>query len=165
VQQFYELTKIRCVFTIPNSKQENAIVERANREVMRHLRAIVYDERVLREWSSHVPFAQRIMNSMVHSSTGLKPCEIVFGREFSQEFITSASGEESQVSVIRVLKSSPETVNDESNESIGVVDDEVGEDEWLSEIKRAQRVAIEAARDNLISKDVQHMLKAPKSIN
>ena len=58
-----------------------------------------------------------------------------------------------------------ECVKDESNESIGVMDDEVGEDEWLSEIKRAQRVAIEAARDNLISKDVQHMLKAPKSIN
>jgi transposase InsO family protein len=82
VQQLYDLTKIKCVVTTPNSKQENAIVERANREVMRHLRSIDYDNRFINEWSLHLPFAQRIMNSMIHSSTGVKPCQIVFGREF-----------------------------------------------------------------------------------
>ena len=62
VQEFYELTKSKSVITTSNSKQENAIVERSNREVMRHLRGIIYDERVIKEWSLHLPFAQR-MNS------------------------------------------------------------------------------------------------------
>jgi len=53
VRKVYELTGVKCVFTTPNSKQENAIVERANREVMRHLRGIVYDKRVINEWSLH----------------------------------------------------------------------------------------------------------------
>ena len=33
----------------------------------------------------HLPFAQRKMNSMLHSSTGVKPSQIVFGREFTQD--------------------------------------------------------------------------------
>jgi transposase InsO family protein len=104
VQELYELTKIKCVVTTPNSKQENAIVERANGEVMRHPRGIIYDERVIREWSLHLTFAQRIMNSMVHSSTGVKPCEIFFGRKFSQEFIHSADGEESKICVLKNVR-------------------------------------------------------------
>jgi hypothetical protein len=122
IREVYELTKTRCVFTIPNSKQENAIVERANREVMRHLRCIVYDERVLREWSMHVPFVQRIMNSMLHSSTGLKPCQIVFGRDFSQEFITDAGGEESSVCVLRLAHSDASRAGEEREETIEVIE-------------------------------------------
>ena len=101
-QELFVLTNVRSIYTTPNSKQENAIVERANREVMRHLRAIIYDDRVIGEWSRHLPFTQRIMNSMIHSSTGLKPCVIVFGRDFSQEFIHTADGEGSIISVLRV---------------------------------------------------------------
>ena len=98
------MTKTKCIITTPNSKQENAIVERANREVMKHLRGIIYDERVIREWSMHLPFPQRIMNSIVHSSTGIKPCQIIFGRNFSQEFIKSADGEESSICVLQGIK-------------------------------------------------------------
>ena len=36
--------------TIAYSKEENAIVERANKEVMRHLRAIIFDDRVYSKW-------------------------------------------------------------------------------------------------------------------
>jgi hypothetical protein len=80
VQSVFELTGVNSISVIQGSKQENSIVERANREVMRHLRNIVYDVRVIEEWSIYPPFVQRIMNSMVHSSTGVRPCEIVFGR-------------------------------------------------------------------------------------
>jgi hypothetical protein len=34
------------------SKEQNAIVERANREVMRHLTAIIFDKRVSEAWST-----------------------------------------------------------------------------------------------------------------
>ena len=165
VQQLFELTSIRSIITTPNSKQENAIVERANREVMRHLRGIVYDERVLREWSLHLPFVQRIMNSMVHASTGLKPCQIVFGKDFSQELITAADGEESKISTIRVLKQVREGIDEGIEEEIEAVREEEDEETWLKDMKQRQQKIIEVAREHLISRDMKHMMKAPKEID
>ena len=163
VQQLYDLTRVKSIITTPNSKQENAIVERANREVMRHLRGIVYDERVLREWSLHLGFVQRIMNSMVHSSTGLKPCQIVFGKDFSQELITSADGEESKICVLRLAKVT--TDEEGADEALETVREEDDEEVWLKEMKQAQQVAIDVAREHLISKDMKHMMKAPKAVD
>jgi hypothetical protein len=48
--------------TIAYSKEENAIVERANKEVMRHLRAFIFDERIMSDWVKYIPLVQRIMN-------------------------------------------------------------------------------------------------------
>jgi hypothetical protein len=45
IDQLMKLWGIRHEKTIAYSKEENSIVERANKEVMRHLRAIVYDRR------------------------------------------------------------------------------------------------------------------------
>ena len=49
VQSVFQLTGVNSISVMPGSKQENSIVERANREVMRHLRNIVYDVRVIEE--------------------------------------------------------------------------------------------------------------------
>jgi hypothetical protein len=84
-EQLAAVTGGRMVFTTAGSKQENAIVERANREVMRHLRNIIMDRRAMDEWSRYLSFVQRIMNTMVHSSTGVKPCEIILSNEMSHE--------------------------------------------------------------------------------
>jgi len=65
--------------TLAESKEENAIVERANKEVMRHLRGILLDNRVHTEWSIYLPLVQRIMNASVHSSIGMSPAQLVFG--------------------------------------------------------------------------------------
>jgi transposase InsO family protein len=46
VQSIFKLSGIDSITVTPGSKQENSIVERENREVMRHLRNIVYDVRV-----------------------------------------------------------------------------------------------------------------------
>jgi hypothetical protein len=64
---------------LPYSHEENAIVERANREVNRHLRAIVFDKKVKKEWSLFLPLVQRIMNATVSASTGVTPASIIFG--------------------------------------------------------------------------------------
>ena len=61
------------------SKQENSIVERANKEVLRHLRAFIYDRKVLEGWADHIPLIQRMMNSTTHSSLGVAPYQILFG--------------------------------------------------------------------------------------
>ena len=76
------------------------------------------------------------MNSMVHSSTGLKPCQIVFGKDFSQELITSADGKESKICVLRVTKVT--TDEEGSEEALETVRDEYDEEVWLKEMKQAQ---------------------------
>ena len=61
------------------SHEENAIVESANKEVGRHLTAIVQDHKVIGQWSPMVPLVQRIMNSQVHQSIGVSPLQLMYG--------------------------------------------------------------------------------------
>ena len=61
------------------SKEENAIVERCNKESMRHIRAMVFEVNKKSSWKIHIPLAQRILNSEVHSRTGVSPNDLVFG--------------------------------------------------------------------------------------
>ena len=47
---------------------------------MRHLRAIIYDERVFRKWSyDQLPLVMRILNSEQKTRTGVSPAELLFG--------------------------------------------------------------------------------------
>ena len=80
VAALLDLVEIEHCKIHPYSHEENGIVERANKEVMRHLRDIIFDARVESDWSTYVPLVQRIMNSQVHSKTGLAPMELVFGK-------------------------------------------------------------------------------------
>jgi transposase InsO family protein len=66
--------------TIAYSKEENGIVERANKEVMRHLRAFTFELNEHREWSKYLPLVQRIINATVHSSIGTSPSNLLFGQ-------------------------------------------------------------------------------------
>ena len=77
--QLMEMTDIQPVTILPYSHEENSIVERANKEVMRHLRAIIYDKRVKGSWSIYLPLVQRIMNASVVKSIGVTPASIIFG--------------------------------------------------------------------------------------
>ena len=64
----------------PHSHEENGIIERAIREIERHLRNIVFDEKVKNQWSQYLPLVQRIMNATKHSALGCSPASIIFGR-------------------------------------------------------------------------------------
>ena len=66
--------------TLAYSKEENALVERANKEVMRHLRAFVYELNSHKNWPRYLPLVQRIMNSSVHSSIGVSPADLIYGK-------------------------------------------------------------------------------------
>jgi transposase InsO family protein len=79
ITQLCELIQVEHLTILPYSHEENAIVERANREVNRHLRAIVFDKKVKKEWSLFLPLVQRIMNATVSASTGVTPASIIFG--------------------------------------------------------------------------------------
>ena len=67
------------------SHEENGIVERANKIVIGHLRAIVNDDNVIDDWSAALPLVRRIMNSMVHTSTGVSPCDLLYGKSFDMD--------------------------------------------------------------------------------
>jgi hypothetical protein len=67
------------------SKEENAIVERCNKEIMRHLRALVFEANKRSAWPSYLPLAQRIVNSEVSSVTGVSPNALLFGGKLELE--------------------------------------------------------------------------------
>ena len=79
IEQLCELLQLDHLTIMPYSHQENAIVERANREVNRILRAIVFDLKVKKDWSLYLPLVGRVMNSMKHSAIGCAPANILFG--------------------------------------------------------------------------------------
>ena len=78
-QTLCDLMGIEVFQTLAYSKEENGLVERANKEVMRHLRAIIFDRNIKHNWSRFLPLVQRIMNATVHESLGASPAQLLFG--------------------------------------------------------------------------------------
>lgn len=65
--------------TQAHSHQENSTIERAYKEIVRHLKNILYDTRVEDNWSDVIPLVQRIYNSAKNESIGCSPAQILFG--------------------------------------------------------------------------------------
>ena len=115
--------------TQAHSKEQNSIVERANKEVVRHLRNLIFEDRIGAKWSDYLPLVQRIMNTKVHSATGLAPAEIVF----------PSHG-------IRVDKSVLNEVGDSYITS-----------DYIKALVEAQATVIELAQKHLRDKDEAHI--------
>ena len=71
VSEVIKITGTNMGSILAYSKEENAIVERCNKEVMRHIRAMVFEINKRDAWSMFLPLAQRIINSEVHSRIGV----------------------------------------------------------------------------------------------
>ena len=54
------------------------MVERANKEIRRHLRALTYENKTRSEWDKEYIKVQAILNGRTSEATGLGPNEIVF---------------------------------------------------------------------------------------
>jgi transposase InsO family protein len=122
-------------FTTAYSKEENAIVERANKEVMRHLRAMILHDRVQKNWSmDQLPLVMRILNSEEKSSTGVSPAELLFGNA---------------VHLGRELLRRPHTQpNINTSDSLGT---------YMENMLHNQRRLIEIAQATQLKKDTHHM--------
>ena len=72
------------ITTMAYSKEENAIVERSNKEVMRHLRKIIHELRT-EVWSNAIPLVRRIMNAAPVDTLGVSPARIIFGNSVKLE--------------------------------------------------------------------------------
>jgi hypothetical protein len=79
VKQVLALLKTEHKISVAYSHEENGIVERANRELIRYLRAMIFEANRSDRWSEILPFAQRICNAEVVSSLGVAPAHVLFG--------------------------------------------------------------------------------------
>jgi transposase InsO family protein len=79
ISELLRMAEITHVRTTPYSHEENGLVERANKEVLRHLRAVMFDKNIHSEWEKARPFVQRILNTEPSSITKVRPCEILLG--------------------------------------------------------------------------------------
>jgi hypothetical protein len=122
--------------SLSHSKEENAIVERANKEVMRHLRNFIFNRAAKSTYSRYIPFVERIMNSSKHRSTGFTPAQILFGN--SVDLNKNNILEEKYV----------------STEDISYTD-------WILQLKKIQDVVLTIAKDTLKEKDEIHLLSYP----
>ena len=122
---------------VPYSKEENAIVERSNKEIMRHLRNIIFDYRVAKKWSTYLPLVQRVINSTKHISTGVTPAEIVFGNSINLD-----RGIFYETSNVYVRQSIPQTKT---------------MSRWMADAIKAQAHIIAIAQKHLKAKDDFHM--------
>ena len=65
--------------TLAYSKEENGMVERANKEVMRHLRNILFETNVTKDWEDHLGTIMKIMNHQKRGKFFPSPASILFG--------------------------------------------------------------------------------------
>jgi hypothetical protein len=68
--------------SIPYSKEENGIVERANKEVNRHIRNIVADKDCVHDWPTLLCI---LLNSSVKQPLGASPNTLLFGNALPTE--------------------------------------------------------------------------------
>jgi len=65
--------------TLAHSHEESGIIERANKEIMRHLRAFLFEQTIGADWRVYLPFTQRICNAETIKHLGVSPAQIIFG--------------------------------------------------------------------------------------
>jgi hypothetical protein len=80
--ELYDCINTQHLRIMPYSHQENTFVERQNRELMRHLRAIMFDRKMITQWSQVLPLIQRVMNASVNKTTGFTPAQLFLGNQY-----------------------------------------------------------------------------------
>ena len=78
IREFLLLIGVKHCLTLAYSKEENAIVERYNKEINRHLRALTYDNSSFTDYKKSLPFVQRILSSN-HSDRLITAAQMLFG--------------------------------------------------------------------------------------
>lgn len=77
--QLLQLLQVDHQFTLPYRPQSNGLVERVNREVMRHLRTLMAVVKTSEMWTTYLPLVQRIINTSHHRAIGTSPARLVYG--------------------------------------------------------------------------------------
>jgi hypothetical protein len=79
LEEFCKLFTIDQKFSLPYRPQANSIVERAHRETLKHLRAILSNVDLRKSWSLVVPMVQWVFNTSYIHHIGSTPLRLRFG--------------------------------------------------------------------------------------
>jgi transposase InsO family protein len=79
IKEFLSLIGTQHCLTLAYSKEKNALVERINKEVNRHPRALTFDNLTLTDYSASLPFVQRILNSNHSDRLIISAPELLYG--------------------------------------------------------------------------------------
>ncbi len=140
ISQLLGLLQIDHELSLAYSKEQNAIVERANKEALRYLTAIIFDKRVSEGWSSeYLPLVQSIISAKVHDIIGVSPVELVFGKSIN-------------LYTRLVLPIPPESLIKGTTE---VQSHRLSD--HVAKLIKVQSILIEILRDNQLSADSFHM--------
>jgi hypothetical protein len=66
-------------FSLQYSSQEKSNVERNNKEIYRHLRALTFDKNIIDDYQLSLPLVQRVLNFSYYSRTKISPEDLLFG--------------------------------------------------------------------------------------
>ena len=85
LQSFATLTGVCHHGTIPYSKEENGIVERANKDLNRHLKNILADKKCVDYWPQMLCMPEKLLNSSIKKLLGASPNPLLFGNAINHE--------------------------------------------------------------------------------
>ncbi len=142
IEEVSSLVASNQIFSMAYSKEENAIVERANAEVMRHVRGIVFDTKVKKNWSTILPLAQRIMNATIKESTGVSPARLIFGNSIDLD--GGLMFHKETVSSDRISQPTPALR------------------QYIDRLLSLQRTVLECAQRHQLAKDLEHVQQEEK---
>jgi hypothetical protein len=85
IRELLRKTGTEHIRTVAYSHEENGMVERCNKEVNKHLRALVHEIRRKDKWAELVPLVQRIYNTSDCASIGVSPAKLIYGNNIQSE--------------------------------------------------------------------------------
>lgn len=96
VSELCKLLAARQTLGPPHRPQAQGSIERANREILRHLRALMIGVLDFKDWSDQLPLVQRCCNAKVNSSTGYAPAQLLYGNavDLDRMLLTAPPAEE-----------------------------------------------------------------------
>ena len=138
IKEFLQLLRTEDKTSLAYSKQENTIVERSNKEVLRHLIAIVNDTKMKDSWSQDLPFVQRIYNASRNEHLGASPAQILFGNAIDLDR-----------NILFTQTLPPRN------------DREIQLSEWVGNMLISQNKIIHTAQQTQLQHDVEHLQSKP----
>lgn len=127
---------VKKLSSMPYSKEENSIVERANKEVVRHLRFLLLESTLKGKFTRFLPLIQRIYNSSPNVSIGTSPAVLLYGNAIHLE---------------RHLVNTPYLQDREKLANINY-------QKYIDELLVVQDALIKRARQSQMDKDSRHLI-------
>jgi hypothetical protein len=79
IEEFTSLIGTEHCLTLSFSSQQNAIVERVNKEINRHLRALTFESSSVEDDKTNLPIVQHILNAAYSDRTNNSSSQVLFG--------------------------------------------------------------------------------------